>query len=211
MASAWLGSPMTACQSPAGSWLAMSVEARSARSFDDLGEVAPLGVAQRREHPVVDGEQVELGQAGEQPGVGAVAAADGQLVQQARHADVARGEAAAARPFDEGTAEETLPDAARPGDDQVVAFGDPRAGAQREDLLAIELPGAGEVDGFERRRVAQLGRLQAPLELALLAGRPLGIDQQAEPLLEAERGGLVGVELLLEGVGHRAELRKRLG
>ena len=78
-------------------------------------------------------------------------------------------------------------------------------------LLAIELPGAGEVDGFERRRVAQLGRLQAPLELALLAGRPLGIDQQAEPLLEAERGGLVGVELLLEGVGHRAELRKRLG
>ena len=164
----------------------------------------------RWEH-FVDGEQVELGQAGEQPGVGAVAAADGQLVQQARHADVARGEAAAARPFDEGTAEETLPDAARPGDDQVVAFGDPRAGAQREDLLAIELPGAGEVDGFERRRVAQLGRLQAPLELALLAGRPLGIDQQAEPLLEAERGGLVGVELLLEGVGHRAELRKRLG
>ena len=112
---------------------------------------------------------------------------------------------------DEGTAEETLPDAARPGDDQVVAFGDPRAGAQREDLLAIELPGAGEVDGFERRRVAQLGRLQAPLELALLAGRPLGIDQQAEPLLEVERGGLIGVELLLEGVGHRAELRKRLG
>ena len=34
--------------------------------LDDLGGVSPLGVAQRREHPVVDGEQVELGQAGEQ-------------------------------------------------------------------------------------------------------------------------------------------------
>ena len=74
--------------------------------------------------------------------------------------------------------------------------------------MAIELRGAGEVDGFERRRVAQLGRLQVRLELALLAGRPLGIDQQAQPLLEAERGGLVGVELLLEGVGHRAELHR---
>ena len=32
MASAWLGSPMTACQSVTGNWLAISVEARSARS-----------------------------------------------------------------------------------------------------------------------------------------------------------------------------------
>ena len=66
--------------------------------------------------------------------------------------------------------------------------------------------GWGEVDGLERGRVAQLGRTEAPFELALLAGRPLGVDEQAEPLLEAERGGLVGVELLLDGGGHRAEL-----
>ena len=37
--------------------------------LDDLGEVAALGVAERGEHPVVDGEQVELGEAGEHPGV----------------------------------------------------------------------------------------------------------------------------------------------
>ena len=74
----------------------------------DLVEVAPLGVAQRREHPVVDGEQVALGQAGEQPRVGAVPAADGQLVQQTRHADVTGGEAAATRPFDEGAGEKSL-------------------------------------------------------------------------------------------------------
>ena len=80
---------------------------------------------------------------GEQPGVGAVAAADGELVQQARHADVACGEAAAARPFDEGAGEEALADAARSGDDQVVALGDPRAGAEREGLLAIEAARVG--------------------------------------------------------------------
>ena len=90
--------------------------------------------------------------------------------------------------------------------DQVVALGDPGASPQRQDLLAVESPGMGEVDRFERRRIAQLGGVQPPLKLALLAGRPLGVDQQAEPLLEAEGGGLVGLELFLDGVGHRAQL-----
>ena len=42
--------------------------------------------------------------------------------------------------------------------------------------------------------------------LRCLAGRPLGVDEQAEALLEAERSGLGGLDLLLAGVGHRAEL-----
>ena len=174
--------------------------------LNDLGEVAPLGVAERREHPVVDGEQVEPGQPGEQPGVGAVAAADGELVQQARHADVAGGEATAAGPFDERAREEALADAGGAGHDEVVAFGDPGAGAQRQDLLAAEPAGMGEVDGLEGGGVPQLGGAEPAVELALLAGRPLGVGEQAEALLEAEGGGLAGPELVPAGVGHRAEL-----
>ena len=63
MASAWLASPITACQSVTGNEGALGVV------LDDLGEVAPLGVAQRRDHPVVDGKQVELREAGQEPGV----------------------------------------------------------------------------------------------------------------------------------------------
>ena len=63
-----------------------------------------------------------------------------------------------------------------------------------------------EVDGLECRRVAQLGCPETPLEPALLAGRPLGFDEQAEPLVEAECGGLVGPDLLAPSVGHRSEL-----
>ena len=48
MASAWLGSPMTACQSVTGSWLVMSVEARSLRSSDHLDEVVELGGTEPR-------------------------------------------------------------------------------------------------------------------------------------------------------------------
>ena len=79
-------------------------------------------------------------------------------------------------------------------------------GAEGQDLLAVEPARMGEVDGLESGRMAQLGGAQAPLELALLAGRPLGVDEQAEALLEAERSGLGGLDLLLAGVGHRAEL-----
>ena len=44
--------------------------------------------------------------------------------------------------------------------------------------------------GLERGRMAQLGGAEPPLQLALFAGRPLGVDEQAEALLEAEGGGL---------------------
>ena len=87
-----------------------------------------------------------------------------------------------------------------------MALGDPGASAERQDLLAVEAPWVGEVDGLERRRIAQLGRVEAPLQLALLTGRPFGVDEEAEALLEAERGGLVGLHLLPAGVGHRADL-----
>ena len=38
------------------------------------------------------------------------------------------------------------------------------------------------------------GGAKPPLQLALLAGRPLGVDEQTEAFLEAESGGLVGLE-----------------
>ena len=109
-------------------------------------------------------------------------------------------------PFDESASEKTLPDAAGPGDDQVVALGDPGAGAEGEDLLAVEATRVGEVDGLERGREAELGGVESPLQLALLAGGPLGVDEESETLLEGERGGLVGLHLLAAGVGHGAGL-----
>ena len=86
-----------------------------------------------------------------------------------------------------------------------MALGDPGAAAQREDLLAIEAAGVGEVDGLERGGIAELGGPQPPLQLALLARRPLRIDQEADTVLEAERSRVIAVELLLEGLGHGAE------
>ena len=54
--------------------------------------------------------------------------------------------------------------------------------------------------------MAQLGGAEPPLQLALLAGRPLGVDEETEAFLEAEGGGLVGLHLLPAGIGHRTEV-----
>ena len=64
----------------------------------------------------------------------------------------------------------------------------------------------GEVDGLEGGGMTQLGGAEPAVELALLAGRPLGVDEEAEAFLEGEGGGLVGPELVPAGVGHGAEL-----
>ena len=119
----------------------MSVEAAFGAIFDDLGEVSSLGVAQRREQPVVDRQQVQLGQSGEHARIRAVAPADGHLVQQPRHPDVAGREAPATGALDEGTGQEAHADPGRAGDEQVVMVGDPRTTPQTEHLLAVE-PGA---------------------------------------------------------------------
>jgi hypothetical protein len=54
------------------------VDARSVRSLrtSDLEQVVPFGAAEGGEAPVVDHEQVRLGQAGEGAEVGAIAAGD---------------------------------------------------------------------------------------------------------------------------------------
>ena len=57
----------------------------------------------------------------------------------------------------------------------------------------------GEIDGFERGRMTELGGAEPPLQLALLTGRPLDVDEQTEAPLKAERGGHVGALLLWRG------------
>ena len=60
----------------------------------------------------------------------------------------------------------------------------------------------GEINGLARGGMAQLGGVEPPLELALLAGSPLGVDEQTEAFLEAERGAFLAIG------GYRRYLRR---
>jgi hypothetical protein len=51
----------------------------------------PLGSRERGQAPVVEHEERGLGELGEEPGVGAIPAGDGEVVQQARDAHAIGG------------------------------------------------------------------------------------------------------------------------
>lgn len=60
---------------PRGGWELAGDERRApfAAILDHLQQIPPLRLRERREQPIVDGDQIELGQFGEHPGIRAVA------------------------------------------------------------------------------------------------------------------------------------------
>jgi hypothetical protein len=86
-----------------------------------------------------------------------------------------------------------------------VAALDEAAVAQAEHDLAIQTA-VLEVGILEGGWIAQLRHVKPRLEPLLLAGEPLGVDEKAESLVEAQlRVGGRG-ELLPESLGHTREL-----
>ena len=68
-----------------------------------------------------------------------------------------------------GAGEPTLAQAARPGDEQTAALGDPVAGGELEEQRAVEPAVTLIVDVFDAGRVTQLGDPGARFELLLSA------------------------------------------
>lgn len=65
--------------------------------FDDLEEVTPFGIGERREQPIINRQQIELGDFREEPGIGSIAATDGEFVEQARRPHIGGREASSVR------------------------------------------------------------------------------------------------------------------
>ena len=65
--------------------------------FNDLEQVAAFRIGERREQPIIDREEIELGVFHQEPGIGSVAATDRELVQESRGPDVGGGEAMTTR------------------------------------------------------------------------------------------------------------------
>ena len=150
----------------------------------------------------VDHQEIELGQAPEQSGVGAVPTGDVQFVEEPGGAHAVGRVAGAAGPLGEGLAEPGLADAGGADQQQVAMLGDPGAGGERLDEGLVEpAPRAEPVDVLERGLAAQVGLPQAAAQLALFPMRPLGVDQQADAVFEAELGELGMAELALQGLG----------
>jgi len=107
----------------------------------------------------------------------------------------------------EGAGDETLPDAGRTDQDDVLVILDPAAGGELPDDRLVELAAGRIVDGFEAGlRELQLRLLQGAGEARVLPGALLGLDEEAEALVEGERGQVGLVLLLRPRGGHGGEL-----
>jgi hypothetical protein len=105
----------------------------------------------------------------------------------------------------QGAGEETLPGAGGPDQDHVVVLLDPAVGGKLADHGLVELAAGRIVDRLDARLgQLELGLLQGAAEPLVLPGEPLGLDEQAQALVEGE-GGHVGLVLLVSFVPERQQ------
>jgi hypothetical protein len=88
--------------------------------FDDLEEVTAFGISERCQEPVINRQQVELGQPGQESRIGPVAAAHSQFVKQARRPHIRGGETMAARALDKRGRQPAFPDPGGSRDQEIV-------------------------------------------------------------------------------------------
>ena len=161
--------------------------------LDDFEQIARLIGGQRLRSPIVEDEQFGARDRAQQPGVAPVAMRDREIGEQPRHAVVEDGHVLPAGLLAERAGEPAFAQAARPGDEQIAAFGDPVAGGELEEQGAVEPARALIIDILDAGRMTQARGSGARFEPLLPAQRQFVFEQQAEPfgVFEAARLGFV--------------------
>src|SRR5437867_13244450 len=161
---------------------------------------APV-VRERADGEVVEDEDVDAGEAGEEADVAAVGVGERELLVEPGDAAVEGAVAPPARVLREGAGEVALPGAGHPGDQDIVVVVDPAAGGELAQDRLVEFAARGIVDVLDTRLAqAELRLAQRVGEATVLAGEPFGLDQEAEALVEGDRGER-GILLLREPGG----------
>ena len=116
-----------------------------------LEEVLALDVGHGGEAPVIEDQDVDARQPREHGRVRAIGAGERQLLKEARQAPVDRAVALPTRVLAQRARQVGLPDAGRPGDEDVAVFGDPPAGGELADQRPIEFAARRVLEVLETR------------------------------------------------------------
>jgi hypothetical protein len=157
---------------------------------DDLEQIAALLGIERLRPPVVDDQEPDTFDRGQEPRQAALATGLGEVAEQAASPLVEHREALAACLVAEGASQPRLADAGRADDHQMVMVAQPLAGAEFLEQGAVEAAGRTQVDVLDDGGLAQLGFAQPAGEALVLAVGRLAIDQKAEPVFPAQLGGI---------------------
>ena len=172
---------------------------------EDLEKVMPPLSGEGGEAPVVEDEEPGSGEPLDELGVAAVAAGEGEFVEEPREAVVAGGDAVAAGLVAEGAGEVGLAGSGGAGDEDGLAVPDPLSGGEAEHEGAVEAAGGLEVEVFDGGVEVQPSVALEPLVAALLPVGLLAFEQERETVLEGEFGDVGHGGLLLERPCHAGE------
>jgi hypothetical protein len=175
--------------------------------FEDLEEVAALGVGEGGEAEVIEDEELGPGQAVEELGVGAVRAGQGQFSEEPGEAIVAGGEAVTAGTVAEGAGQVALAGAGGAGDEDALVVADPVTAGEAQNQGAIQSAGTAEVEVLHDGREMELGELKESGEAAIIAEGDLAFQEQSQAVLEGEAVHVGHAPLLFEGLGHTGEAK----
>src|SRR5512135_49298 len=181
MASAIVGSPITSCQRPIGTWLVISSDPLSSRS-STISRRSRRCSAVRGSGPQSSriSRRVRSRAAisfGRRPSPRAVL-----RCKQPRRSLVEDGEPLAAGLVAKSAGQPALADAGRPADDEMVMVADPAAGRELLEQQAIEAARRAEVGVLDHGGLAQPRVAQPAGEPPVLAAGRLAVGEQAEPV-----------------------------
>jgi hypothetical protein len=121
----------------------------------------------------------------EEAAVGAVAPSEGTGVVEPGGPPVAGAVAFAAGLVAEGAGDEGFADAGGTADEDLLVLVHPAAGGELADEGLVEFPAGRVVDRLDAGvRELELGLAERPAQALVLAGAPLGIDEQSEAVIE---------------------------
>ena len=103
--------------------------------------------------------------------------------------------------------QQTIADACRPDENQIVKGVDPLALDQRLEPRAVKAAGTSIIDIFDAGLLAQFGDAQPRREALVLSPGRLAIEQKPEPLVMAEAAGLLVSGDFGEGLGHSMQAK----
>jgi len=178
--------------------------ARTVAVVEDLQEVATALVGQWRQPPLVDDQDLGLGDLRQGLEVTAIAAANGQGRQESGQTHITHGVTLSARLVGERAGKKGLADAHRTAEQDVLVRAH-SAGHQTSEQRSVETARMPIVDILWRGGLLESGPLQTGGVLPRLTVRGLAVDEQAEALIERQLADVRGLRLAGQGTGHAGE------
>ena len=152
----------------------------------DLQKVAPFGRIENRQAPVVEDEELNAADGFEQAAIAAVAASEGERLEQTRDAVILDRTIVAAGFVAEGASNPTLAEPGCPCDEQVLVAVDPVADDESGEDGAVDAAWRAQIDIFHACALAQRGELEARRETFGVSLGGFAIDQKSDALLERQ-------------------------